>query len=142
MPVNQTIQTDVCCEFGGVTVYTQNQDHLCLNADPVRTNSYPVAAASGPYVKGEVVKINAAGEIAKLAAAPAAGDILRIVVYPFTNTAASAVLNTATPKATVYVQGLFNEKLLVLPSGVTPAQAKAVLAANGLEITTPVNLQG
>lgn len=140
-----TIETqtfeDGCCENGGGTLTIVDSENLQLRNDTVRTNAYAVKAGEGDFVRGEVVLINAGGEIEKATAGNAvAGALLRVAAYGFTNTAAAVAAGNATAKATVFVQGLLNSNKLVLPSGVTVAGIKPLLAASGIEIDAPVSL--
>lgn len=103
------------------------------------TAPFLVTGNTGPYLRGEVVTITlATGAINKLTVPPTAGEVLGVVSYGFTNTAAAVTAGNANGTAQIYTSGLFNEQALIFGGTATLVNSKTTLNGSGIRTQTPL----
>jgi hypothetical protein len=130
---------DDCCPTASVVKTSYAHQPLLLGACCVSQAAFNVQAGQ-TFQRAELVKLNTAspGTIEKLTVAPVAGDIVAIVVYDADNTTTAVAAGLATTRATVYVDGTFNELELIYPAGVTADQIRVLMASKGFILKKPL----
>ena len=84
----------------------------------------------------ELVKL-VGSAVVQLTAAPVAGDVVGITAYAADNlTATAAAARTAAVH--VYIDGEFNETKIILPSGVTADDVRAICRQSDIKLTNPL----
>jgi hypothetical protein len=131
-------ETNTILHHAAITNDNIVPDKLVLDENAI-TAPYGVTAGAGPFVRGEVVAlVLATGVIAKLSAAPVAGDVLAVVAYGFTNTAAAVTAGNDSGTAQVYVGGRLNETALIFNGTATLANCRTNLAGSGIQLQAPL----